>query len=75
MGRLNYRMEAIRTAKSTFGACGLSVWLTVACPNRVANDCPIVKARPVKAARARQRTVVWSFLTLRADLFVSMDAG
>jgi hypothetical protein len=68
-------MEAIKTLRSTLGACGLWLWQTVACPNRVANDCPIVSAMPVKATMARQNMVFRIFLTLRAEPFVFMDTG
>jgi hypothetical protein len=67
-------MQAIKTPRSTFGACGPWVWQTVACPNRAASDSPIVNAIPAKATMARQKKVFRRFLTLRADLFVFMGA-
>jgi hypothetical protein len=69
-----YRMEAIKTPRSTFGACGPSVWRTVACPYRSAKDCAIAKAMAVEATIARQKRMFRTFLTLRADLLVFMDA-
>jgi hypothetical protein len=70
-----YRREDVRTARSRFGACGPSVWQTVGCPHSAARDPPVVKAIPGKAAMAKQRRVMRSFLTLRAERFVFMGAG
>ena len=65
-------MVAIKAPRSTFGACGPSVWWMVVCPNRTASDSPTTNSTPTKVAMNRQIMMMRSFLILRAARFVFM---